>query len=146
MFLVTPRRFLITGIRQPSVSAEYDLALNTDQQSILMARSLHTGEGITTPAWIAEECGRNGSWALRGLTTLIEKGLAERVTRGWYRLTDAGKSLATVLTSSARRHGLRLEDQGRDACCLAPTSGDLTQAGASSHAGPRRARDIDTAS
>lgn len=74
--------------------------LTIEQDSILrdMTNKRRYEDGWATAQWISESHGRfyNCSWVSSRIQGLIKRGYVERGVRGYYRITDAGRTaLAT---------------------------------------------------
>lgn len=74
--------------------------LTIEQEGILrdMTNKRRYADGWATANWVAESCGHyyETKWASSRLQGLIKRGYVERGARGYYRITDAGRTaLAT---------------------------------------------------
>jgi hypothetical protein len=67
----------------------------TDEQMQILAYMARTKTGeYETAVWIAEGCGHfyDTVWAAARLPGLIRRGLIERLSRGTYLITEAGRA------------------------------------------------------
>lgn len=74
--------------------ADLQNRLTPDQRKILRRMAQEPGDGHLTAQWIAEGCGHfyDTPWASARLPSLVKRGFAENLSRGWYVITDAGRA------------------------------------------------------
>lgn len=70
------------------------MARKLSEKQLQILRYMATQRDGAYALWIAEGCGNyyNTEWASSSLTTLRRRGFVECPTRGWYVLTEAGRS------------------------------------------------------
>lgn len=78
--------------------------LTMAQREILQALANEPGDGDMCAEWIAEQCGHfyDTPWASGRLPALVRRALVQRLSKGWYRITPAGRA---ALSQGEREDG-----------------------------------------